>query len=56
MTQADENREKTAKTDALLMRPGNDPHRYAGQEPPPRERGETRVERDGQMVPVKQEE
>ncbi|MEH0935772.1 hypothetical protein [Micromonospora psammae] len=54
MTQPDESREKTASTDAVLMHPGSDPRRKTKQEPPPPERGEVRVERDGKLVPLDQ--
>lgn len=56
MSQGDENQEKTQKTDAILMRPGNDPRRDAGQEKPPREHGQLRVERDGRLVPFDEAE
>jgi hypothetical protein len=50
MSQPEESREKTAETDDVLMRPGNDPRRRTAAEPPPRERGEVRVERDGELT------
>ncbi|MFI7488985.1 hypothetical protein ACIBXA_11445 [Micromonospora echinaurantiaca] len=56
MSQPDESREKTPKTDAVLMHPDNDPRKTTAQVPPPAEHGETRVERDGRMVPVDKEE
>ncbi|MER7333033.1 MULTISPECIES: hypothetical protein [unclassified Micromonospora] len=56
MSQPDESREKTASTDAVLMHPGNDPRKTTSQVPPPPERGETRVERNGEMVPVETDE
>lgn len=51
MTQPEESREKASDTDAVLMHPGNDPRRTTAQVPPP-ERGDVRVERDGEMVPA----
>lgn len=56
MAQPEENQEKTPETDAVLMRPGNDPHREPSQVPPPKERGRVWVERDGEMVPLDPEE
>ncbi|MEO3776444.1 hypothetical protein ABGB16_06240 [Micromonospora sp. B11E3] len=56
MSQPDENQRKTAKTDAVLMHPGNDPNREPSQVPPPAERGQVRVERDGEMVPLEPEQ
>jgi hypothetical protein len=56
MSQPEENREKTDETDAILMRPNNDPERNTSQVPPPKERGQVRVERDGEMVPIEPEE
>ena len=56
MSQPDESREKTASTDAVLMHPDNDPRKTTAQVPPPAEHGETRVERNGEMVPVETDE
>jgi hypothetical protein len=54
MSQPEESREKTAETDDVLLRPGEDPLRRTDQIKPrdPAHRGETRVERDGQLRPV----
>lgn len=52
MAQPEESREKASDTDAVLMHPGNDPRRKTAQVRPPREHGDVRVERDGEMVPV----
>jgi uncharacterized membrane protein len=54
MSQADENQEKTPKTDAVLMRPHEDPHRRIDEVPPrnPDDEGQVRVERDGRLEPV----
>lgn len=54
MAQADENQEKTATTDAVLMRPQGDPHRRTEQIPPRKrdDEGEVRVEREGRMEPL----
>lgn len=56
MSQPEESREKTAETDAVLMHPNNDPKRTPAQVPPPKERGQVRVERDGEMVPIDSDE
>ena len=56
MSQPDESREKTPSTDAVLMHPGNDPRRETAEQKPPAKRGETRVERNGKMIPVDQVE
>ncbi|MEV0157661.1 hypothetical protein AB0H57_28610 [Micromonospora sp. NPDC050686] len=56
MSQPDESREKTSSTDAVLMHPGNDPRRETAAQKPPAERGQTRVERDGRLVPVEETE
>jgi hypothetical protein len=52
MSQPEESRPKTTKTDAVLMHPGNDPQVDTAQVPPVPETGETRVEIDGEMVPL----
>ncbi|MDQ7904972.1 hypothetical protein RB614_10605 [Phytohabitans sp. ZYX-F-186] len=52
MAQPEESREKASDTDAVLMHPGNDPDRETAQVRPPAERGEVRVERDGDLVPA----
>ncbi|WP_410812055.1 hypothetical protein [Micromonospora sp. 067-2] len=56
MSQPDESREKTAKTDAVLMHPDNDPHRTTAEVAPRKDPGEVRVERDGELVPLDQDE
>ncbi|MFC0528968.1 hypothetical protein [Phytohabitans kaempferiae] len=56
MAQPEESREKASDTDAVLMHPGNDPNRNTAQVPPPKESGEVRVERDGELRPLEQEE
>jgi hypothetical protein len=56
MAQPEENQEKTPETDAVLMHPGNDPHREPSQVSPPKERGRVFVERDGEMVPLEPDE
>ncbi|MCO1598986.1 hypothetical protein M8C17_27915 [Micromonospora sp. RHAY321] len=56
MSQPDESREKTAKTDAVLMHPDNDPHRNTAEVAPRKDHGEVRVERDGELVPLDQDE
>ncbi|BCB76216.1 hypothetical protein GCM10022251_82350 [Phytohabitans flavus] len=50
MTQPEESREKASDTDAVLMRPGNDPNRRTAQVAPQEQPGEVLVERDGEMV------
>jgi hypothetical protein len=54
MSQPEESREKTAETDDVLLRPGEDPRRRTDQIKPrdAAHRGEVRVERDGQLRPV----
>jgi uncharacterized membrane protein len=54
MSQPEESREKTAETDDVVLRPGQDPLRRTAQiKPRPEEqRGQVRVERDGQLRPV----
>ena len=52
MSQPEESRTKTASTDAVLMHPGNDPQVETAEVAPPPETGETRVELDGEMVPL----
>ncbi|MEV4656060.1 hypothetical protein [Micromonospora sp. NPDC049301] len=56
MSQPEESREKTARTDAVLMHPDNDPHKNTAEVPPRKEHGQVRVERDGDLVPLDQEE
>ncbi|MET8352331.1 MULTISPECIES: hypothetical protein [unclassified Micromonospora] len=56
MSQPEESREKTASTDAVLMHPDNDPHKSTAEVPPRKDHGEVRVERDGDLVPLDQEE
>ncbi|MEU5933136.1 hypothetical protein [Micromonospora sp. NPDC047187] len=56
MSQPDESREKTPKTDAVLMHPDNDPHRNTAQVAPRKEHAEIQVERDGELVPLDQDE
>ncbi|MDG4808966.1 hypothetical protein O7634_19640 [Micromonospora sp. WMMD1120] len=56
MSQPDESREKTPKTDAVLMHPDNDPHRTTAEVAPRREHAEIQVERDGDLVPLDQDE
>jgi hypothetical protein len=52
MSQPEESRPKTTKTDPVLMHPGNDPDLETARVPPPPKTGETRVEIDGEMVPL----
>jgi hypothetical protein len=54
MTQPEESREKTPKTDAVLMHPQNDPDVNTAQVPPPVEPGRTMVEQDGKLIPADQ--
>ncbi|WP_158609791.1 MULTISPECIES: hypothetical protein [unclassified Micromonospora] len=56
MSQPEESREKTASTDAVLMHPDNDPHKNTAEVPPRKDHGEVRVERDGDLVPLDQDE
>lgn len=54
MSQPEESRPKTAETDDVVLRPGEDPLRRVEQIRPRSEgqRGQVRVERDGQLRPV----
>jgi hypothetical protein len=54
MSQPEESRPKTAETDDVVLRPGQDPRRRVEQLKPRPEgqRGQVRVERDGQLRPV----
>jgi len=56
MSQPEESRQKTGETNDTLL--GPDPKRRAAQLPPrpPGERGEVRVERDGELRPLRPEE
>ncbi|MEU4399166.1 hypothetical protein ACIQH6_16190 [Micromonospora orduensis] len=56
MSQPDEVREKTPKTDAVLMHPDNDPHRNTAEVAPRKDHAEIRVERDGELTPLDQDE
>ena len=56
MTQPEEAQAKTPKTDPVLLRPGEDPERRIDQNPPVRDPGEVRVERDGQLRPIEPED
>ncbi|MBM7493577.1 hypothetical protein [Micromonospora luteifusca] len=56
MSQPDESREKTPKTDAVLMHPDNDPHKSTGGAAPRKDHAEIQVERDGELVPLDQDE
>jgi hypothetical protein len=57
VSQPEESREKTAETDDVLLRPGEDPHRRTAQVKPrdAAQRGEVRVERDGQLRQASEE-
>jgi uncharacterized membrane protein len=54
MSQPEESSPKTAETDDVVLRPGQDPLRRVEQiKPRPEgERGQVRVERDGKLRPV----
>jgi uncharacterized membrane protein len=54
MSQPEESREKTAETDDVLLRPGQDPRRRTAQIKPrdKADQGQVRVEREGQLRPV----
>ncbi|MEU7850864.1 hypothetical protein [Micromonospora parva] len=56
MSQPDESREKTPKTDAVLMHPDNDPNRNTAEVAPREEHAEIQVERDGELMPLDQDE
>ncbi|MFG3554429.1 hypothetical protein ACGGAQ_08575 [Micromonospora sp. NPDC047557] len=56
MSQPDEVREKTPKTDAVLMHPNNDPHRNTAEVAPRKDHGQIQVERDDELVPLDPEE
>ncbi|WP_422739333.1 hypothetical protein ACN263_08885 [Micromonospora sp. WMMD729] len=56
MSQPDEVREKTPKTDAVLMHPDNDPHRTTAEVAPRKDHGQIQVERDGDRTPVEPQE
>jgi hypothetical protein len=58
MSQPEESRQKTTETDQSLLRYGQRPKSRIAQTPPrpPGERGEVRVERDGELRPLKPEE
>jgi hypothetical protein len=52
MSQPEESRTKTATTDAVLMHPENTAGTGPSDAAPPEQTGETRVEVDGEMVPL----
>ncbi|WP_433553647.1 hypothetical protein ACQP08_10685 [Micromonospora zamorensis] len=56
MSQPDESREKTPKTDAVLMHPDNDPHKNTSEVAPREDHAAIQVERDDTLVPLEQDE
>jgi len=53
MSQPEETSSKTSKTDAVIMRPGEDPDRRVDQIPPRKDdQGQVRVEREGELRPA----
>ncbi|MEU7841948.1 hypothetical protein AB0B39_13445 [Micromonospora sp. NPDC049114] len=56
MSQPDEVREKTPKTDAVLMHPDNDPHRNTAEVAPRKDHAQIQVERDDELVPLDPQE
>ncbi|MFY1620505.1 hypothetical protein [Micromonospora sp. WMMD736] len=56
MSQPDEVREKTPKTDAVLMHPNDDPHRTTAEVAPRKDHAPIEVERDGERTPLEQED
>lgn len=58
MSQPEESRQKTNETNQTLRPPAGDPKRRTAQlaPRPPGERGQVRVERDGQLRPLQPEE
>ncbi|MGC4748223.1 hypothetical protein ACLQ28_21595 [Micromonospora sp. DT201] len=56
MSQPDETREKTPKTDAVLMHPDNNPHKKTTEVAPRKDHVEIQVERDGELVPLDQDD
>lgn len=58
MSQPEESREKTVETDDVVLRPGQDPLRRTAQIKPRPEgqRGQVRVEREGELRPVETSE
>ncbi|MET8525057.1 hypothetical protein [Micromonospora sp. NPDC005172] len=55
MSQPDEVREKTPKTDAVLMHPDNDPHRNTAEVAPRKDHASIEVERDGERTPLEED-
>lgn len=54
MSQPEETSTKTGKTDDVLLRPNEDPHRRVDQIPPrdKDDQGQVRVEREGELRPA----
>lgn len=56
MSQPEKASAKTSKTDAVIMRPGENPDRRVDQIPPRKEdQGRVRVEREGELRPADEE-
>jgi hypothetical protein len=56
VSQPEESRPKTTETDDVVMRPHQDPERRTAELPPVDDPGEVRVERDGELRPLRPEE
>ncbi|MFS8477943.1 MAG: hypothetical protein FWJ93_03050 [Micromonosporaceae bacterium] len=56
MSQPEESGPKTSETDPVLMRPHQDPERRTAEIPPADNPGEVRVERDGELRPLRPDE